>query len=128
MQTVEVALLGATGGRPAVEFISGDGEKLALPVGLDDSYAFDHALARVGWVAVQVGEQVAALRDGNLLRPTRLPDVWFLLPAADPRLVVISRHVEREHEGGKECVFELVDADGAVLKSVQARVWRAVGE
>jgi hypothetical protein len=124
-----VELLAATGGRPAVELISApDGEKLPLPLGLDESNAFDHALARDGWVAVEVGYQVVALRDGDLLRPARLPDAWRVLPAADPRLAVVDRFEGRSREPGEDATFQLVDRDGNTLRSVAAAVWGAVGE
>jgi hypothetical protein len=39
--------LGATSGKPAVEVITvPDGERLPLPLGVDDGYAFDHGLLR----------------------------------------------------------------------------------
>jgi hypothetical protein len=62
--------LGATGVRPAVELlVAPGGERLPLPLGVDDSYGFDNAMPRVGWVAAQVGYEVVAITDGDLLRP-----------------------------------------------------------
>src|SRR5215217_7173902 len=89
-------LLAASEGRPVAQLIATNvGERTPLPVGLDESYAFDHALSRDGWVMLQVGYQVGGLRDGDLLHMTRLPDAWTVAPAADDRHVVVNRYFGR---------------------------------
>lgn len=120
--------LGPTYRRPAVELLTDSGERLPLPLPTDDSHASDHALDRSGWVAVQVGYQVIGLRDGDLLRPSRLPDAWSMAPAADPSLVLLRRYFEEGRGGGAAEVIELVDMHGRVVRSVTANVWGAVGE
>ncbi|MDO8389449.1 MAG: DUF1963 domain-containing protein [Actinomycetota bacterium] len=120
--------LGATYRRPAVELLTDSGERLPLPLPTDDSYVSDHALDRSGWVAVQVGYQVIGLRDGDLLRPSRLPDAWGIAPAADPSLVLVRRYFGESRGHDDSEVIELVDMDGRVVRSVTANVWGAVGE
>jgi hypothetical protein len=123
------AWLGATGGRPTVELLlAPDDERLPLPLGVDDSYAFDDGLARAGWVAIRVGYQMVALHDGDLLHSTRLPDCWSVVPAADHGLVLISRYSGRSRPAGEPQTTELIDSTGQVLRSVTADVWGVVGE
>jgi hypothetical protein len=124
-----VEVLGHASGKPVVELLTGSGgERFPLPLGLDDSYAFDHGLPRVGWVAVHVGYQVAALRDGDLFHASRLPDAWSLAPAADPTLVLARRYFGRSRQQGEPETIELVDAFGATLRSVTAEVDGVAGE
>jgi hypothetical protein len=67
-----VVCLGATGRRPAVEVLTAPGgERLPLPLPGDDG-AFDHAVPRSGWIAVQTGDRVQGLVDDDWLRPTAL--------------------------------------------------------
>lgn len=125
------AWLGAASGRPAVELLVtgvGSGERLPIPLGVDDSYAFDDGLARIGWVAVLVGYQLVALTDGNLLRPVRLPDAWSVEPAADPRLALVSRYYGRSREAGEPQTIELLDSTGRTLASLLDPGWGLVGE
>ena len=77
---------------------------------------------------MQVGQQVAALCDGDPFHPRRLPDSWTLVPAADPGLVLINRYLGRSREEGEPALIELVDSSGTVLRSVSAQLWGAVGE
>ena len=112
-----VELLGHANGKPSVELLTAPGgERFPMSLPVDDDYAFDHGLPRRGWVAVQVGQQVAALCDGDPFHPRRLPDSWRLVPAADPGLVLINRYLGRSREEGEPALIELVDSSGTVLR------------
>ena len=108
--------------------LSPDNERLPLPLGINEGAAFDHGLGRAGWVAVQVGYQVIALRDGDLLRSTRLPECWSISPAADPSLVLARRYFGDSRRDGEAETIELVDSTGRVVRSVSADVWGVLGE
>lgn len=103
--------------------LTDSGERLPLPLPTAGG-AFDYSIDRSGWVALQVEYQVFGLRDGDLLRPSRLPDAWTLAPAADPSLVLVQRYFEDD----RAKVIELVDMHGRVLRSVTSNLWWAVGE
>jgi hypothetical protein len=110
--------LGATGSRPSVELIDVEaGERLPLALPVDHSYAFDHAIARRGWVAVQVGYEVIALPDGDLLHPVRLPTAWRIAPAADPDLILLWPF--REHDTDGPVPVSVVNAGGETLRSAE---------
>jgi uncharacterized protein DUF1963 len=124
-----VEVLGHASGKPVVELLtSRDGERFPLPLGVDDSYAFDHGLSRQGWVAVKVGYQIVALRDDDLFHPRRLPEGWSIAPAANRQLLLIRRYFGRSREPGEPQTIELVDSSGTVLRSVTADVDGAAGE
>lgn len=109
--------LAATGGRPAISFVdTASRERLPLPVGVDDAYAFDQALGRNGWVVVAVGQQVAALRDDNLLAPVRLPDCWQIFPSPDPMMVVVTRFLGDSRRPGEPMIVSEVDETGAIRR------------
>ena len=128
MSDVPTVFLGATYSRPAVELLTTAGDRLPLSLGTDDMYASDYALGRVGWVAIMVGEQVVALRDGEPLHPTRLPDGWSVAPASDPALLLIRRDFGRSMEEDEPETVGLVDMFGSTLKSVTAHVSGVFGE
>jgi hypothetical protein len=85
-----------------------EGERLpfSLP---GDSGAFDHALAREGWVAVTVGESAVALVDGDWFRPVSLGRMWSIAPAANPRLVIVVRDSGDDNRTEQPVTVELVD-------------------
>lgn len=120
--------IGSTFRRPAVELVTDTGERLPLPLPVDDSSAADCILDRSGWVAIQVGYQVVGVRDGDLLRPSLLPDAWSIAPAADPTLVLLQRHFDEGQGNHQGDVIELVDQHGHVVRSITGDVWGVVGE
>jgi hypothetical protein len=79
-------------------------------------------------MAVAVGYEVVGLRDGELLRATRLPDAWRVLRAADPALVVVDRFFGRSRRDREDSVYALVGAEGVVLRRVSSPAHGAAGE
>jgi hypothetical protein len=126
MNAADRVWLGATGRRPAVEVLSVPGE-LRFPFSLPgDAGAFDHAIPRVGWVAVQVGETVLGLQDGDWWRPVELGTSWGLTPAADPELLIVKRTVVGAPEGTVS--VEVIDRSGRVSRSIQTSWVNVAGE
>jgi hypothetical protein len=125
---MRVRWLGATGRRPAVEvLLAPEVERLPLSLPGDDG-AFDHAVAREGWVAVEVGERIVALVDGDWFHPVSLGRSWSVTPAADPRLVILVRDSGEEDRVEQSVTVELVDAAGGVHRSVASSWVNVVGE
>jgi hypothetical protein len=120
--------LGATGRRPAVEvLLAPEGERLRLSLRGDDG-ALDNALAREGWIAVEVGERVIALVDGDWFHPLSLGRSWGVAPAADARQVILVRGSGADDRIDQPVTVELVDAVGAVRRSVVSSWAIVVGE
>ena len=122
-------MLAASGGKPAVNLlVAPEGERIPLPLGVDEARAFDHAVPREGWVAVQVGEQLVALVDGDLASPRPLGHVRrFIAPAADPSLVVALSDDGERIEPGDPITIQLVGPSG-MRRSVRTSAWGLVGE
>ena len=125
---MQLRWLGATGRRPAVEVLLAP-ERERVPFSLPgDSGAFDHAVAREGWVAVAVGESAVALVDGDWFRPVSLGRVWSMAPAANPRLVIVVRDSGDENRTEQPVTVELVDGSAVVIRSTVSSWVNVIGE
>lgn len=108
----------AGSGKPSVMLIDIDsGQAVPVPSPFSEGGAFDHALARDGWVAVQVSYQVAAYRDGALLDPVVLPSAWQMFPAAEPDAILLRLYPGRSQRPGEASQVVVVDGSGAVRRS-----------
>lgn len=97
-----------SGSGPAVEFVDvAKGERVPWPE--VPSMPFDSGLVRDGWIAIQTGAALHAVRDGDVASLVRLPDVWTIEPAAAPDQILA-----RPRRGPK---LVLLDRDGQVLRS-----------
>ena len=125
---MQLRWLGATGRRPAVEVLLAP-ERERVPFSLPgDNGAFDHAVAREGWVAVAVGESGVALVDGDWFRPVSLGRVWSIAPAANPRLVLVVRDSGDENRTEQPVTVELVDGSAVVIRSTVSSWVNVIGE
>jgi uncharacterized protein YwqG len=105
-------------GKPSILLVDIDtGDLAPVPSPLDDDSAFDMALPRHGWVAVQIGSGVAAYRDGALLDPLVLPPAWQIFPAIEPDAILIRLHPGPGHERGEPSQVVVVDGSGNVRRS-----------
>ncbi len=102
-----------------------EGGRIPLSLPRDDG-AFDHAIPREGWVAVQIAEHVVSLRDGRWLEPVSLGDSWGMAPAADPDLLIVRRRDEENRDG--DLTVEAIDGDGVVRRQLTAPDAYAYGE
>jgi Domain of unknown function (DUF1963) len=111
-------VLAAGSGTPSVMLAEID-SSVAVPVPLPfgEDGAFDCALARDGGVAVKVGYQVAAYRDGSLLDPVVLPSAWQIFPAVEPDAILMRLYPGRSQEPGEPSQVVVVDGSGAVRRS-----------
>jgi hypothetical protein len=120
------AFLGATGRHPAAELLlAPDGERFPFPLPGDDM-AFDHALPRVGWVAVQFDRQVIALMDGDWWRPLDLGLSWKVAPAAHAAHLIVKRDTPDMPEG--TVALQVIDSSGGVLRAAQSSWTGVAGE
>src|SRR5215469_4794329 len=105
-------------GKPSVMLAGIDSrEAVPVPSPSGEGGAFDRAVARDGWVAVQVGYQVAAYRDGSLLDPGVLPSAWQMFPAVEPDAILLRLYPGRSQEPGEPSQVVVVDGSGAVRRS-----------
>ena len=120
------AHLGATGRHPAAEvLLAPEGERFPFPLPGDDA-AFDHALPRDGWIAVQFDRQVVGLTDGDWWHPIDLGHSWELAPAADPGQVIVKRDVSEAPE--RIVSLEVIDSSGEVVRSAPSAWTGVAGE
>jgi hypothetical protein len=122
-------VLAAGDGDPVIQVLDLDsGEATPVPSPLDGGGAFDNALPRAGWVAVQAGYRVAAYRDGSLLAPTVLGDAWQMCPARSAAGVLLAIYQGRSRGEDEPLPLAVVGPDGAVARSASLPVWQPVGE
>jgi len=95
---------------------------------MDGGGAFDHALARDGWIAIRVGYELAAYRDGSLLNPMMLASVWQVRPALSPSMVLISVYQGRSRLPNEGATLAVLDRDGVVQRSALLPLRGPVGE
>lgn len=108
----------AGSGKPSVMLAEIDSTKaIPVPSPFGEDGAFDCALARDGWVAVKIGYQVAAYRDGSLLDPVVLPSAWQMFPAAEPDAILLRLYPGRSQEPDEPSQVVVVDGSGAVRRS-----------
>jgi hypothetical protein len=105
---------------PALWLLNLDtGQVAPVPTALSRRSAFDHGLGRRGWVAVQVGYEVAAFVDGDdPSTPVLLPQAWRMWPALTDDLVLLTPFFGRSGFDGEKQSVLVAGADGTVHRSV----------